>query len=74
MWLFSWVRSVRGGPVQEHGQEPAADREADALGLGRTREGGAAVVVQVDRAGEPVLELGDATTEGGDLLTELLEL
>jgi hypothetical protein len=43
---------VGDGLIQEYRQEPAADREADAFGLGRAGKGGAAVVVQQDSVGE----------------------
>jgi hypothetical protein len=60
--------------VQEHGQEPTADRQADPFGLGRARKGGAAVVVQEAGVGEPILEAGDALPQGSDLIAQLLEL
>jgi hypothetical protein len=65
---------VGDGLVHEHGQEPAADREADAFGLGRAGKGGEAVVVQEEGVGEQVLEFDNAPTEGSDLIAALLEL
>jgi hypothetical protein len=62
------------GLGHEHSQEPAADREADAFGLGRTGKGGAAVVVQEEGVGEAVLECRGAATEGSDFFAELPEL
>jgi hypothetical protein len=63
-----------GGPVQEYGREAAADREADAFGLGRAGKGGEAVAVEEEGVGEQVLEFGGATPQGSDLSAELLEL
>ena len=42
--------------------------------MGRAGKGGAAVVVQEKGIGAQVLKAGDATTEGSDLIAELLEL
>jgi hypothetical protein len=39
------------GLVQEHGQEPVTNREADALGLGRAGKGSAAVLVETAGVG-----------------------
>jgi hypothetical protein len=65
---------VSDGLVQKHGQKPAADREADAFGLGRAGKSGAAVVVQEEGVRAQILEFGDAPLEGSDLMAELLEL
>jgi hypothetical protein len=62
------------GLVHEHGQEAAANRQADAFGLGRAGKGGTAVVIQEEGVGEQVLEFGDAALEGVGLSTQLLEL
>jgi hypothetical protein len=63
-----------GGPGQDHGQQAAADRQADALGLGGAGKGGQAVVVADEGVGADALQLGDAAAQGSAVVTELLEL
>jgi hypothetical protein len=58
----------------EHGQQAAADRQTDALGLGSAGEGGQAVIVDDEGVVAHVLQFGDAPAQGSAVVAELLEL
>ena len=62
------------GLGHEHGQEAAADRQADAFGLGGAGKGGKAVVVEEEGVGEELWSSATRRWRASSLVAELLEL